>query len=497
MKPEEESESQPLLDVKQSVELLRFASGSLKRHRWRIALLTAFTATLTLPAMLYLPRSYTTTGRVTARRESIMPALAHPRRSLPFYADNPAALAPEMSLREDHLRQLIQRVDLTHTFFSRRPQLLQLTDKVLEVVADPLTPQELERVLMGAIEKNVAVSTDRDIVTITGTWRDPVTAAELVQTLQTMFIEERRHLEVDPIKETIKLLQDEVRATTRAVDVAFAELRQLRRADKADNQRQAARLRTELDSERLKTQRREQEAKDARRQEREEVTRVQDRLVAKRRTIAELEAGRARQSSELRAQLSALETTLGERHPERVALSQNLQRIQSPPWELVELKKEEDSLLADFVRLGGKETAEMAQAGASPSLAPEVRVAAVELLGKASDEEDEAVLHKRTQLRMLLDQSQDLQERLLGARLEQRVAEDAFRFRYIVLQDAEAPKKADKPAPIMILVGGVLVGLLLGMLAALVRDARGGKLFHAWQVERQVGLRVLGQVELP
>jgi uncharacterized protein involved in exopolysaccharide biosynthesis len=496
MSARDDSEAQPLLDLRQTRELLQYAGASLRRHRWRILLMTLFTTALTLPAMVYLPRTYTTTARVTARRESIMPALAHPKRSLPFYADNPSHLAPEMSLREDHLRELIKRVDLTTKFTSRRPDLLRIKDSVLDFVLGPLTPAEFEKMLMGSIEKNVLVSTDKDVVTITGTWRDPDTAAELVDTIKDMFIDERRHLEVDPIKDTIKLLQDEVRTTTAGVDNAFAELRLLRQAEKSENARQARRLRSEIDTERVKILRREMDQKEAQRQEREEVTRVQALLVSKRRSITELETNRSRQTMELRSQLANLETRLGEKHPDRVALQQSLRSMQVPPWELADLKKQEESLSQDFARLGGKETLEMAQAALSAPPPPEARSASSELLGKASEDEDEAVLHKRTQLRMLIDQSQDLQERLLGARIEQRVAEDAFRFRYFVLRDAEPPKKADKPAPVMILLGGVFAGLFLGMLMALARDIRSGRVFHAWQLERQVGVPLLGEVEV-
>ncbi|MBI5493982.1 MAG: hypothetical protein HY904_03085 [Deltaproteobacteria bacterium] len=498
--------AQPLLDMRQTRELLGYAAASLYRHRRQILIITLVATALSVPALLYTPRTFTTTARVTARREVVMAALAHPRRSMPFYADNPAHHAPEMTLRDDHLRELIRRIDLARTFRERRPPVLQFKDWLVDAVMGPPTDAELEKALMGAIERNVQASSNNEIVTITGTWRDPVTAAELVDTLKQLFMEERRRLEVEPILEAVKLLDEEVRKAGVAVDMAFAELRILHAADRAENRRQARRLRAEVEAERLALFRQEQAAREAHRVQYEQYTNLQSQLIAKRRSIAELEGERTRQTQELRKQLVSLEARLGERHPQRQAVQRDLETLQAGIPEVAVLKREEEELAEAFARMGGHETgSDRTNARPIPPPPPPMLTAALSvqdpaagaLLGRASEDEDEAVVHKRTELRMLVDRSQDLQERLLGARIEQRVAEDAFRFRYYVLQEPDPPRRPDRLQPYVMLLGGFFSGLLLGIFSALARDILSGRIFQAWQVDRFLGLRLVGNVDLP
>ena len=70
MNPREAPEAvEPLLDLRQASELVGYFTSSLKRHRGQIVLMALLTTALTIPALVYLPRTYTTTARVTARRE--------------------------------------------------------------------------------------------------------------------------------------------------------------------------------------------------------------------------------------------------------------------------------------------------------------------------------------------------------------------------------------------------------------------------------------------
>ena len=91
----------------------------------------------------------------------------------------------------------------------------------------------------------------------------------------------------------------------------------------------------------------------------------------------------------------------------------------------------------------------------------------------------------------------ELNRRLGAVHLELDAARAAFKYRYRVVKPAELPKQPTRGQPATALLAGLLGGAALALLAAVVADLRAGLALERWQLERQLGLRVLAEVSAP
>jgi uncharacterized protein involved in exopolysaccharide biosynthesis len=99
-------------------------------------------------------------------------------------------------------------------------------------------------------------------------------------------------------------------------------------------------------------------------------------------------------------------------------------------------------------------------------------------------------------LRTELNQLQSLLERTDGARIELAVSQAAFKYRYSVINPAQVPKDPISPNLRLIIIAGVLASLLLAVAGAVGTDLLSNRILEPWQVERQLGLPILGTVRL-
>ena len=83
-------------------------------------------------------------------------------------------------------------------------------------------------------------------------------------------------------------------------------------------------------------------------------------------------------------------------------------------------------------------------------------------------------------------------ERTAGARIELEVSQAAFKYRYSVVQPAQVPRSPVKPNLQMVIAAGVLGSLVLALAAAVGKDLLSNRILEPWQIERQLGLPILG-----
>jgi hypothetical protein len=57
-----------------------------------------------------------------------------------------------------------------------------------------------------------------------------------------------------------------------------------------------------------------------------------------------------------------------------------------------------------------------------------------------------------------------------------------------------APRRAAWPIPALSIAAALLGGALLALLVATVLDHRSGRALEAWQLERRLGVRILGEM---
>jgi uncharacterized protein involved in exopolysaccharide biosynthesis len=87
-----------------------------------------------------------------------------------------------------------------------------------------------------------------------------------------------------------------------------------------------------------------------------------------------------------------------------------------------------------------------------------------------------------------------LLDRLNSARIELDTARAAFKYRYTIVRPPQLPKRPVKPKVPFVLGAGVLAATVLAVIAAALADLRSGRILETWQVERALGLEVLGEL---
>jgi uncharacterized protein involved in exopolysaccharide biosynthesis len=98
-------------------------------------------------------------------------------------------------------------------------------------------------------------------------------------------------------------------------------------------------------------------------------------------------------------------------------------------------------------------------------------------------------------LRSELNQLESVLERTDGARIELAVSQAAFKYRYSVIRPAQIPRNPVRPDIRLVIAAGVLGSLLMALVAVVGRDLLGKRILEPWQVERQLGLPILGSLE--
>ena len=221
-----------------------------------------------------------------------------------------------------------------------------------------------------------------------------------------------------------------------------------------------------------------------------EAAEVKAMLESKRRTIKELEEFRRRRLSELQVELAQQRTVYAERHPNIQKLEQSVSALEEDSPQLQDLRDEESSLQSDLVRLSATRsdpgppiplTQPSATEGQPRKHAP----------GAPAGLDDD---YARTRLRFAMEKYDVLLSRIDNARIELDTARAAFKYRYSIIRPPLFPKRPNKPKVPLVAAGALLAAVLLSVLAAVVADHRSGRLLETWQVEKFLGLPLLGEM---
>ncbi len=99
-------------------------------------------------------------------------------------------------------------------------------------------------------------------------------------------------------------------------------------------------------------------------------------------------------------------------------------------------------------------------------------------------------------LKRELDSNRQAYDSLLQRLKELSVTADITTNNVSIVDEAKAPLFPDKPRPVINLGLGVMLGLFLGMLAALLREQMDDSIKHADEVESELGLPLLGLIPM-
>jgi hypothetical protein len=479
--PRQSDDNEPLIDLRLVGDLSRFLVNAVKRRRKIAAAVFSLFALAGIASSILLPRRYYTETKLLADRNVVMPLLGNPDRRLPNEADTPTRMAADLIMTRANLVGIIKTTDLVRQTDARRPFLGRMRKKLRTMVKGPLTPEEQVDETIWGLRTSMNIQVGDGTVVIGIVWNDPDLAFRIVQAAQQSFLEERQAQEVSLITGSIAILEKS------ASDVGSDINRML---DSLGRQR--AQLAPE-EARGFVLPRRTEAANPV---ASAALMSAQASLQSAMTAIADIEGFRNRRLTELRTALVEQRITYGAEHPQIESTQQLIKSLSEDSPQLIQLREDEKKFREQVVALGGS----AAQAAAVlPSNADET-FAAMALRNMASMRVDSIVAEKQkygqTRLRIALAQYQQLLERLESARIELETVSATFRFKYGVLIPAAVPKDAITTKPSVLIVGSILLGALLAALTALLLDFAGRRMLESWQIERSLGLPVLGEAPL-
>jgi uncharacterized protein involved in exopolysaccharide biosynthesis len=465
--PERDPDDFQLVDFEQIKNWRRFVLHAVARRK----LLLFFTFAVSLAAALSLisimPRTYRVDALLLAERNSLMPALGNPGRSVPADSDSPTRAANETVKRRDNLATLVKQTDLMAEWERSRPGVLRSKDTLRDRLLGPRSDEEKLNDMLDFLDDRLRVTVGESTISISIDWPNAEMATKLVNTAQQNFLEQRYSAEVSTIEETIKILEGYLSALREAIDQSMDELKQAESSGARTSSRTMVIPRRDPVSAAVRA----------------EAAELRIRLETKQRNLTELEEFRRKRLSELQAELAQQRTIYADAHPAIVRLRESLAVLQQESPQVQALKAEVSDLQAEQLKLAaGREAF-------SPS-----RTSEVEGRQTLNATPDFSKDYARTRVRFAMEKHDALVARIDSARIELDTAKAAFKYRYNVLRPAMIPKKPVKPKVPTLVLMGLLGSLGLAVAATVVADLRSDRVLEIWQLEKRFRLRVFGEV---
>jgi uncharacterized protein involved in exopolysaccharide biosynthesis len=178
-----------------------------------------------------------------------------------------------------------------------------------------------------------------------------------------------------------------------------------------------------------------------------------------------------RQLEDLETQLREVQKTFTGGHPAVLELQHSIELLKARQGDTPELQKQLQTptrkLPAAAQQLASATTAEI---------------------------EDAPIEQAKEDLRFAMSKYMTLLDRIDNAQMSLRSAQANFKHRFSVVTPAELPRAPIKPKQPAVLLGGIIGGLLLAVFLSALRDLRRGLVFERWQVLRELGIPVLGEI---
>jgi hypothetical protein len=352
--------------------------------------------------------------------------------------------------------------------------------------------------MVGMLEERAitVVSEDNSSVRFKVQLRDPVLARDVTALVQRNFLEVRRKSEVEAIMRGISLLEDESKRADDAIEPAIAEMQQMLikwRQKKLD----AARKPPEPVATAGGVKPRVVRPAPAPVAKAEPATpkapppEVSERLEEIRRAQRNVLEPWQRLNAELKFKLTELRASYGPQHPAVRSQEARVSAASLPPPELLDLKQQEQALLASIASY----VSEASDTTTRPVAVGPRGPGMVARLAEQDTGEDPEVGATRVRLNATLDKAREVRDRLDIARMELATANVNFKHRYAVVESPEISRKPVKPKRELLYAAAIAVAVLLGLGVGSVRELMTGRIVEPWQV-RNLGLDVLAEVNL-
>lgn len=385
--------------------------------------------------------------------------------------DAPQSAARDVVIRRQNLIALCKQTNFVKRYRETRAPVVRARDWLMQkLLGAERTDEDLLDGLVNSLEQRLRVwSNPEGTVTISFAWSDPDIAYDIVEATVQSFLEARNSAEIGGMGEAIAIMQGHDATLQKEIAAAIERLEAKERA-----------LRIRSSSPLISL------ARPGPRPD-EEGVRLEGVLEARRRALADLEGFRQRRLAELQASLTEQLTVFGPQHPTVASTRRSIESLSNPSPQVLELRTDVAQLEQRVAqRSGGGHDA---SAGAAAS---ELDLAAARI--RMADRRDPGLEVEQGQLETLLRRHASLVDRISAARIDLDTVQANFHERYSVITPPKRPRGPIKPYRLAIILGSILGGGALAVLASAVLDLRGGRIVERWQVEQGLDLPVLTEV---
>lgn len=383
-----------------------------------------------------------------------------------------AGLSPavvEELVSKDALLKLSNELHLLERFESTRTPAQRFKTALREkLLSEPVTTLAREEALVTALREWIYVKVDGQSVDIGATFPDKAAARDIVEALRVKVIASRREAELATFEATLKEHRSHVQRAEARVQSSVAELQaHLAKKRKGSKAATVKSLQQEGSFGELPDPK---------------LMQLRTEILVIRKTVQELEASRSKRMAELNALLADQQGTLGPQHPTLLETKEKLAAVQTPGPELTALREREQRLVASFVEGGGRDSDLLPDPGP--------------LFTQETLAEDANAQYLRSRIALESSELQDAYREEAAAAVALASRQAQFPQRYATLKPP-TPEKDPVSRPFwQWLLSGFAAGLVLALFAAVVLDAREGRVRHAWQLEQALRLPVLATVPL-
>ena len=452
-------------------ELLGFALRAVRR-RTRLAL-GVFLAGLSVVAAYYAvatPR-YRAETRVLAQRQQAFPSIARANVA----EDQPTRAAWELIHRRENLVELIRLAGL----LEKAPKLGPL-DRAWNAIVrltggSPDEDDPVEQLVL-VLDRQLKVESGDVTIGIALDWPNPQQAYRIVDGAMQNFLEARHVQEVTALDEAVAIL----RARAAGLRAELAQTTEETRLALAQAGARAAPLfPSPIPTAPLAAPRQQPD---------EELVRLTSMLEAKQRAIADVEEFRRRRLAELMAQYDSRRAVYTEDHPDMVKLRLDITALNRDSSQLTTLRAEERHLRDEYRERLARPQREEAPVPVEAAHAP------FEVVRRPVAEPSPATIEQSERVRDARHRYEEVMDSINQAQVELDTARSAFGHRYQIIWPVQVPKKPVSPKPLNVFGAGGLASIVLALLAAVVVEWGSGTLLDRWQIERGLGLEVLGEI---
>jgi uncharacterized protein involved in exopolysaccharide biosynthesis len=233
-----------------------------------------------------------------------------------------------------------------------------------------------------------------------------------------------------------------------------------------------------------------------------ELSRLKTTITVKKTELERLETTRQTQLSEASAKLGQFRTVYTNNHPSVQSAQQTVASLSQMSPQATRLEAEIEELQAEYDAQLDEATEQQIKVATTrrPATTTPLASAAAPVQEVLEPTPEPTTADRPTpqagltslRLRTELNQLQSVLERTDAARIELAVSQAAFKYRYTVIRPAQVPKDPVFPRYNLMLAAGVLASLMLALAVVVAKDLLSNRILETWQIERQLGLPVVG-----